>query len=184
MSVAVGEEDVAGCDVAMQHSLAMRVGERFGHLPAEPHHVGDRQRALARDPILERLTLDVGHHVERELVEESRVVQRDDVRVAQSSHHTDLPREALHRRRIRQLATQDLERHRPVHQAVVGEIHRGHAPAAEHPLDDIPPGDERPARRRGTSGLVAGSRGVHGWMVRVESPIAHGDAPLVEGAQS
>ena len=42
-----GEQHVVGLDVAVDHALRVRVGERVGDLGEEPHRLVDRQLALA-----------------------------------------------------------------------------------------------------------------------------------------
>src|SRR5207248_4529070 len=56
-------EDVLGFDVAMHEPASMRVAQRFGHLCGDTQRVFERKLLLAREPIAQRLALDVWHDV-------------------------------------------------------------------------------------------------------------------------
>ena len=57
------QHDVVGLDVAVHHALRVRVGQRLDDLLEQPDRLGHRQLALAREPLPQRLALDVGHDV-------------------------------------------------------------------------------------------------------------------------
>ena len=57
------EQDVRWLDVAMDHTVGMRDGQRLGHLRGDPHRVVEGELGLAPDPLLQRFALDVGHHI-------------------------------------------------------------------------------------------------------------------------
>ena len=55
----------------------------------------------------------------------------------QAGAEADLAQETIGPHRMSQLGAEDFERHRAVVSEVVGEVHRGHAPAAELALDAV-----------------------------------------------
>ena len=77
-----GQHDVARLEIAMDDVRAVRMGECARDLHAEPEDVGRRQHA-ARQPIVQRLTLEILHDDERLAVVVANVVQRADVGMAQ-----------------------------------------------------------------------------------------------------
>ena len=91
----VREQHVLGLDVAMDDALAVRVGERPGHVPQQAHPLGDRERLAAGHPRAERLAPHVGHRVVGEAVGGPGVQDRDDVGVLQPGREPDLAGEAL-----------------------------------------------------------------------------------------
>ena len=74
-------------------------------------------------------------------------MNRNDMRVLEPRREPDLADEALGPHGLGQLGVEDFERHRSVMPEVVGEVHRGHAPATELALDAVAIGLE-PASRR------------------------------------
>jgi hypothetical protein len=62
------QQDVLRLDVAMDHTVAVRVIERVGDLGRDAHRLLDAELRLAIELGAQRLALDVGHHVIEEAV--------------------------------------------------------------------------------------------------------------------
>ena len=135
------EQDVLGLDVAVDHAVLVGVLQRVGHLAGDAHRVLDGQLLLARQPVAQRLALDVGHDVEDQPVGLARVEQREDVRVLEVGGGLDLGQEPLGAEDGGQLGAQDLERDLAVVPHVVRQVHRGHAAGAQLALDDVAVGE-------------------------------------------
>ena len=90
-----GQEHVLGLDVAVDHALRLRVGERPAHLGADPRGLGRRQRALAPHARLEVLPLDELHDEVRPLGVLAAVEQVHEVRVRQAGDQERLAPEPL-----------------------------------------------------------------------------------------
>jgi hypothetical protein len=89
------EQDVLGLDVAVDHVVAVRIGERVGNLPADLERVIDRQLLLPIQPVAEGFAFDIGHDVEEEAASLPRVEQRQDVGMIEPAGELDLPQESL-----------------------------------------------------------------------------------------
>ena len=70
--VALGEQHVVRLDVAVDDAVPVGVGERVDHLAQDPHGLGDRQLALARELDPERLALDERHDVVEQIARRRR----------------------------------------------------------------------------------------------------------------
>ena len=150
---AVVEQDVLRLDVPVDHAVAVGVVERRGHLARDAHRVGHGELLLATQPIAQRLTFDVRHHIEQERVGLTRVEQRQDVRVLEVGGELDLGQEALGADDGRELGAQHLHRHPPIVPQVLGEIHRGHAARADLVLEAVMAGQgTRDPRRQAAHG--------------------------------
>ena len=53
-------------DVAVDHVVAVRVGERVHYLARNLHYILDGELLLAVQPVAQRLPLHVGHHIIKE----------------------------------------------------------------------------------------------------------------------
>ena len=83
-----GEQHVLRLQVAVHDAVRVRVRQRVGELAHEAHRVGERKRALARQPRPQRLALDVRHHVVQQPVRLAGVVDAEDVRVRQAGRRS------------------------------------------------------------------------------------------------
>ncbi len=131
------QQDVLGLDVTVHDSVAVRVLERVGHFPRDPHRVVHGQLLFAYQPVAQRFALDVRHHVEDEAVGLARIEQRQDVRMLQIGRRLDLGEEPLAAEHGRELRPQHLERDFAVVAHVVREVHGRHAARAELALDPV-----------------------------------------------
>ncbi len=146
--VPAAQQDVLRLDVPVDDPLPVGVGQRIGHLARELERLVHRELRLAIQAIPQRLALDVRHHVVEETGGLTRVVQRQDMRVAEVGRHLDLAQEALGPEHVGQLGTQDLERHRAVMPFVARQVHGGHATVAESSEHAIGP-ERLPLRQLG-----------------------------------
>ena len=91
----LGEQQVLGLDVAVDHAVLVGVLERLGRLAGDPERVVHGELPLPPQPVAERLALDV-RHGEPELPGGlARVVDREDVGVLEAGGELDLALEAL-----------------------------------------------------------------------------------------
>ena len=107
------------------------VAQRVRHFPCDPQCFLEGQPALARQPIAQRLPLDVGHHVVEHAGRSPGVVHGEDVGVTERGRDLDLAREALEPDRRSELGSQHLDGDLAVVLEVLGEMDRGHAPLAQ-----------------------------------------------------
>ena len=90
------DENVRRLHVAVDHAVRVRVRQRVGDLAHDRDDVGERQPALALEPVLQRLALNEGHReVHEPVLRFAGGEQRDDVRVAERRGESRLPVEAL-----------------------------------------------------------------------------------------
>ena len=115
----------------------MREGERVGDFHQQPHRLVHRQLALARDPVPERLALDVRHDVVEETFGLAGVEQRQDMRVLQPGRDPDFTGEALRAQGRGELGPEHLDGHLALVLRIVGEEDRGHPALAELALHVI-----------------------------------------------
>ncbi len=137
---ALAHHDIRGLDVAMHDAVAKRVIERAAALEDDFHRAVDRQGNLAADVGREIASGHVLHHDVAGVVGEHRVVNGDDVRVAQFSGKRGLdlelrPIDFPESRMAEERAVDDLERHLLVGKGIDGEIHRRRRALAERLLD-------------------------------------------------
>ena len=132
-----GEQDILRLDVAVHDPLGMGVAQRGGDLPADPQRVREVELPLPGHPGPERLALDVGHGVVGQPVGGARVEQRQDVGVLEPGGDLDFAEEALRPQRLGQGGMQHLERDRARVPKILGQVHRGHAPAAQLALQHV-----------------------------------------------
>ena len=135
--VAARQQHVLGLDVAVDHAGAVGRGERLGDLAQQPHGLGYRKLADAREPVAQRLALYERHHVVEEAAGLTGVEHTEDVRVLQAGGDLDLPREPLGAEGGGELRAQHLQRHFAVVLQVLGEVDSGHAALSELPLDAV-----------------------------------------------
>ena len=85
-----GQHDVAGFQIAMDDALAMRLVERVGDLDRDLERIGKLQRSVSREPVGERLPLQVFHDEEVDPVLGADVVERADVWMVQAGRQCAL----------------------------------------------------------------------------------------------
>ncbi len=121
--------------------MPVRVVERVGHLPGDPHRLVHAELRFPVQPAAQRFALDVRHDVEEEAVGGAGVEERQDVRVLELGGGGDLLHEALGTEDGGQLGLQHLDGHLAQVAEVLGQVDRGHAARAELPLDAVAVGE-------------------------------------------
>ena len=139
---ALGQEDVLGLDVAMDHALAVGIVQRCGDLTRDPDRLGHRELGRVVQPVPKRTPRDTRHRVVEHRrcageLERPRVEERENVRVAQPRGDGDLAGEPAAAQRAGDLGAQDLERHSALVLRVVRQVDGGHPAPAELALDQV-----------------------------------------------
>jgi hypothetical protein len=129
------EQDVLRLHVAVDHAPAVGVGQGGRHVAGDAGRVLERQLAFAVQPRAQRLALDVRHHVVENAPLPARVVERQDVRMAELGGDLDLAQEALGAHLERQLGPQHLDGHLAAVLPVRREVDDRHTPGTEFLLD-------------------------------------------------
>ena len=137
---AAGSRDhqVLRFDIAVHHPLFIGVLEPERHLANEPAGELQRQRSPHFDLSSEAEPIDIFHHQEVQVARLLGVESRHDVWVRQLRRRLHFHPETLDRLGVvHQHLADDLERHRPLHQAVLGLVHHPHAADAQLPDDSV-----------------------------------------------
>jgi hypothetical protein len=119
--------------------MLVSVAQGLGYFASNPERILHRKLPLALQPSSKGLALHIGHRVIQQPVSLTGVVEAQDVRVIQARRDVNLAEEALGPEHGTELRVQHLEGHRPIMSEVVGEVHGGHAAAAELALEHVPP---------------------------------------------
>src|SRR6266699_856143 len=93
--------------------------------------------SLAMQTATQRLAFDVRHHVIEQVLGLTRIVQREDVRVVQSSRGGDLTQEALDAEARGELGMKHLDRNRSLVFQIDRQEDRGHPAAADRAVDRV-----------------------------------------------
>ncbi len=133
----LGEEQILGLDVPVNHPVVVGILERPGGVGGNPKCILHRQLRLAPQAIAEALTFDEGHGEPELPGGFPGVVNREDMRVLQAGGEPDFTLEAFGTERRRQLRVHHLQGHLAVVPEVAGQVDRGHAPAAELALEEV-----------------------------------------------
>ncbi len=131
------KQDVLRLDIAMHHATTVRVLQRICDLARDLQGVVDGQLLVAIESVAQRLALDVWHDVEQGTGRLARVIERQNVRVPQICCRLDLAPKPFRPQRHGHVRPQHLHRHAPMVLQILGQIHRGHAADAEHPLQSV-----------------------------------------------
>ena len=126
-----GHQHVVRLDVAVNHSLPVRVLERPRHVVKDGVHVAQRQGAVLREPRSQRLTLDEWHRIVRQPVHRAGRMHRHHVRMLEARRHLDLSMEPLDADSRRELRREDLQRDGAAEGDLVGNEDARHAAPAE-----------------------------------------------------
>ena len=133
-----GQQHVLRLDVAVDHPLGVRVGERPAHLHADAHRLLGGQRALAAHEALQVLAVHQLHHEVGAVGVLAAVEQAHQVRVGEARHQHGLPAEALGVLLVGdQAGVQPLDRHGPPQHGVRRPPHRGHPSTADQLVQPV-----------------------------------------------
>ncbi len=129
--VSVGQQNVLGLDVAVDHMVAVGVVQRVGDLPGDPHGILHRESPLSLEPVPKTLSLYVWHGVPQRAGGVPRVEHGQNVRVVQASRYADLTQKALDPYPDGEVGMEHFERDGSIVLDVVGKVDRGHASTPE-----------------------------------------------------
>ena len=135
--LALEQQDVRRLDVTVDHTLAVGVVERLGHIGGDVDSVTDRKLMFAVEAVLEGVAFHVGHDVKEEAVSLTGIVQWKDVWVLEVGRDLDLGQEALGPYNRRQLWLQNLDSDLALVLQVLGQIHGRHPALAQLTLDAV-----------------------------------------------
>ena len=133
------EHDVARLDVAVDDVVPVRMAQRARCLACNAQRLGDGEAAFARDPIPQRLAVDIAHDVERPAAARRVGVDKGhDVGMAEQRRRLDFADEPLARNGQCEIGRENFDRDRPTMVLqVAGEIYRGGSTVAELALDSV-----------------------------------------------
>ena len=136
------QHDVAGLDVAMDHSPGVCGLERLAHIHRDVDRAVRQDAAAAGQELGERATLHVLHHDVVHAVVRAGVEHRDDVRVPDARGGLRFAAEALHEPVVvGELRCEDLHGDGSTQHRVRAEEDLGHAAPAELALDAVTPSE-------------------------------------------
>jgi hypothetical protein len=150
--VSAAQENVLRLQVPVHHSPLVGARQGIGQIAQDSGRVWKRESVVPRNPVAQRLTLDVRHDIVELAVRLARVVETDNVRVGHPGCDPDLVEKPLGSRRSETLI-EDLHRHRPVVPRVVSQVHRGHPAATQFADDGVPSGQRRRSASLGPGGV-------------------------------
>ncbi len=153
----VGEEDVAGLQIAVDDAVGVRVREAARDVACEPHGLERRHRA-SPEPLLERLAAEELQDEEGSALVDAVVVQRDDVRVVEPGGRLRLlAQRLLEDVRARERRAHGLEGDEAAELGVARLEHDAEAAAADL-AEELEPADSpaRDERRRELAGIAHG----------------------------
>ena len=137
------KQDVLRLDVAMDHVVRVGVVERGRDLPDEIDRSLDRNLFFAIEHVPQRLAFDVRHDVEEHVVRFSRVVQREDVGMAEICGELDLSTKAVVAERGGNFGPKHLEGDVALMFHVAAEVHRRHSAVPNLSAQHVPSGESR-----------------------------------------
>jgi len=112
--------------------------ERASDLPADPNRASGVQRSFAAEQRRQIASLDVPHREVEPAVDVAGVVDRDGVRVLERRCELDLAQEPLAEPSVEsQPRGDELERHRPLHPAVIRAVDDSHAAFADQLFEPV-----------------------------------------------
>ncbi len=134
------QQDVLGLDVAMHHTLCVRVVEGAGDLSCNRERVVKRELALPRQPRAETLAAHVRHYIEERAVGASRVNECQNVRVVEPRGDPDLREKSVGADGGGEVGAEHLECDIAIVLDVASQVDRRHSAGTDFTLDAIPPG--------------------------------------------
>ena len=135
--VAAFQQDVLRLDVPVDHPSRMGVTQRIGDFARDLDRIGDRERPLAAELVAQRFPLDQRHDIEQEPAGFARVIEGEDVGMAEFGGGFDFAEESLRAECRRQFGPEHFDRHPAPMFEVFREVHRGHPARTEFALDPV-----------------------------------------------
>ncbi len=128
----IGDEDIRGLDVAMDHVVRVRELEPLADLDRQIELVCQAQPIVAGHPALEILAVEILHREVGEALVLTEIVNGDDVAVGKLPGGARLAEEPLAEIRVLVDRSRDeLDRDDALQQGVVGAVDHAHAPLAK-----------------------------------------------------
>ena len=125
------EEHVFRLDVAVHNPFSVRVRERPGDVLENPECFPGSDLSPPRQPIAQRLSANVGHHIIRKLFRLTGGKQRDDIRLLQSRCESNLPGEPFDGETVREIRSQHFDDDLSAQRQLLSQKHPRHTAAAE-----------------------------------------------------
>ncbi len=125
---ATRQQDVLGLDVAMDHTVRVRITQSIGDLAGDLQGIGQRKLWLPLQPLSQRFAFNVRHDIVDHPIRLTGVVQRQKVGMLQLGGKPNLAKKSLGAEDGRYLVTGHLDRDLTIMPAVVRQINlRGSA---------------------------------------------------------
>ena len=121
----------------MHDAVAVGVAQCLRHLTRDRQRLVNRKLGFALEPLSQRLSLHIRHHVVESPVGNAGIVQRNDVGVLQTCRDLDFLQEPLGTQRGGDITPQYLDGDLTVVLLVARKVNDGHAALTEFPLDRI-----------------------------------------------
>ncbi|SFI51336.1 hypothetical protein SAMN05216561_109142 [Nocardioides psychrotolerans] len=148
--VVVGDQDVAGLDVAMHHPERVRRGQPVGDLGADPRSPDGVHGPLGGGDLRQGAAGDIFHHQPQVLPLLHRVVDRDDVAVVERGGGAGLAHCAGQvRQRLTGQVSDALDRHLATEPLVVGQPDAAHPSPADLTVEAVATGERSAGGVRG-----------------------------------
>src|SRR5215203_2271705 len=107
----------------MNHALTVRVVERARHGGGDPHRIIDGQLLLAIEATSKTFPFDEWHHVEQQVVGNTRIEERKQIRVLKVGRYLNFREESINTHNGAEVRLQDLERDLSVVAHIAREVH-------------------------------------------------------------
>lgn len=133
--VALLEENVSWFHITMDDAALVSVGESLANLCTDDQRHSTVQCGRLRQAILQRQAGNVRHYVKQERSSFTRVVERQDVRMAEAGCNLDLTEKTV--RSDIEVFAKDLERNVTIMPDITRKKHGRHAAASELTPDEI-----------------------------------------------
>ncbi len=135
--VALVQQDVLRLNVAVDHPVPVSVVQCLGDFPRQLERDLDVEPGLAVEAVTQRAALDIRDHVVERPVCVARVVERENIGMAELGRHPDLAEEPLRPQHLGQMRPQDLQSDIALVLEVAREIDHSHAAVADLALDRV-----------------------------------------------
>jgi hypothetical protein len=135
--VALREQNILWLDIAVDDAVVMCVAQGVSYLMCNAESILQWKLFLSNEAVSKRFALDVRHHVVKEPIRATGVVEGQYVNMLETGLDLDLAEEALWSHRCGQVGSQDLDGNVAVMLQVLSEVDRGHATVADLSLNPV-----------------------------------------------